>query len=191
MSVNRLASGSPLIVIWPPLIGLTPEIAFSSVLLPAPLSPITATISPGSMVSDVGVKISRPLNVTDTSLASRRSAPRSSRAITVAPSNTIPNGPMPISAPAFTRARSTSSPSSRVPLRESRSTTSTSLPAATSSAWKRDTLGSDRTTSLLGSRPIVIRVPSKATDCIWTIAAACEAIRVSSPATNRSAVCPI
>ena len=128
-----------------------------------------------------------------TSLASRRSEPRSSRAVSVSPSNTIWNGPMPISAPCSSRALPvSSSPLSRVPLREPRSTSSTTPPSwRRSSAWKRETLGSVSTTPFFESRPSVSRLPSKSTVCTPTTACSREAMRVSSPERKRMSWSPI
>src|SRR6266852_3505394 len=46
-SVARLVTSSPPSVTWPDIARITPTIAFSTVLLPAPLGPMMALISPG------------------------------------------------------------------------------------------------------------------------------------------------
>ena len=62
----------------------------------------------------------------------------------------------------------------------------------TTSAWKRETLGSSSTTSLPLSRPIVIRSPGNWIACVVAISGSGEdSKRVSCPVRKRSASPPI
>ena len=87
MSVRREVTGSPLTVTEPLDGVVTPASAFSSVVLPEPLSPMKATSCPGSTLSVVSARICFSPTRMATASASSRNAPCSERATKVAPSN--------------------------------------------------------------------------------------------------------
>ena len=75
--MSRAASGSPFTVTTPSDAWSTPASTLSMVLLPAPLSPMIATSSPGSSDSEADWRIVLSPTRTEIARASMRSAPAS------------------------------------------------------------------------------------------------------------------